>query len=117
MSEFPRALTDTECGVLELLLSIDFPGVSEYREQVRAATVTDRCPCGCLEFSVEVADGSPTASGPGLVSAWSEEQQVHLGLETHEGRLTGVGLMWFGEDDFRITPNLTTFEVAAEPRA
>ena len=113
MSEFPRALTAIERGALELLLSVDRPGVSEYREQLREAVVTSRCPCGCLEFSVEVAEGSPSANSPGLASAWSEEQQVHLELETHDGRLAGVVLMWFGDDEFRITPDLTTFEVSA----
>lgn len=115
VADFPRALTEAERSVLQLLLSIDFPGVSEYREQVPHATVADRCPCGCLEFSVEVADGGrAAANAPVLVSAWSEEQQVHLALETRDGRLAGVGLMWFGDDQFRLEPDLATFEVVVE---
>ena len=112
MSEFPRPLTEAEQSVLRLLLSIDFPGVDEYRDQVHSAVVTARCPCGCLEFTILVPDGLPSAAGPGRVSGWSEEQQVHLELETHAGRLVGVRLVWFGADEFRLAPDLSTFDVS-----
>lgn len=117
MPDLPRAPTETERAVLELLLSVDFPGVAEYRDQARRAVVTERCPCGCLEFSLAVPDDSHPASGRAQVTAWSEEQQVHLDLETRRGRLAGVALTWFGEDDARIAPDLGTFEVAAGPGA
>lgn len=118
MSEFPRDLSDTERAVLSLLLSVEFPGVDAYRQQLAGAVVSSRCPCGCLEFSVEVAPESPIAQGSALsVSAWSEEEQVHIGLEAHGGRLTGVNLMWFGDEKFRLQPNLSTYEVKDDAAA
>ena len=38
-----RSLTDDEAAALTLLLSVEFEGVADLREQGKAATVTGRC--------------------------------------------------------------------------
>lgn len=112
MSENSPELTVLERRVVEMLLAADFPGAEGYRAQLATATVTWRCTCGCLAFDVEVDESLPAADDQSVgVSALSEEQQVHLGLEAESGYLRGVTLMWFGDEENRIAPDLTTFEV------
>jgi hypothetical protein len=64
--------------VLDHLLSVDFDGVTELRDQAKDATVTGRCECGCP--SVDLAVG-PTASRSSLPRR----------LSPVEGRVAPVG--------------------------
>ena len=112
MTEYPRALTDIERSMLEYLLSNDFPGAVEYRAQAAAAVVTERCPCGCLDLDLAVEQDAPSADDAGYwIRAWSETQQVSLALDTVAGRLVGVRMMWFGEEEDRLDPDFSTFEI------
>ncbi|MCA0328429.1 MAG: hypothetical protein LCI03_00835 [Actinobacteria bacterium] len=42
-----RQLSETERGVLGVLLAMDFPGAPELRAQVDSTVVSGRCACGC----------------------------------------------------------------------
>lgn len=112
MTDYPRALTGVERSMLDYLLSEDFPGVREYRAQVATAAVTDRCSCGCLDLDLAVAQDALSADDAGYwVQAWSERQQVSLALDTVAGRLVGVRMMWFGDEEHRLDPDFYTFEI------
>src|SRR5262249_58369124 len=49
-----RSLTERESGILDLLLSLEAPGVAELREQAPTARVVSRCPCGCATINLWV---------------------------------------------------------------
>ena len=112
VTEYPRALTDIERSMLEYLLSENFPGAVEYRSQAAGAVVTERCPCGCLDIDLAVSPDDLSADDAGYwIRAWSETQQVSLALDTVAGRLVGVRMMWFGNEEHRLDPDFSTFEI------
>jgi hypothetical protein len=80
----PRALTSEERLVLGLLLSVDFDGVTELRDQAKDAKVTGRCDCGCP--TVELA-ADPNASRSSL--RWR--------LSPVEGRVAPTGAEPLGD--------------------
>jgi hypothetical protein len=49
-----RSLTERESGILDLLLSLEAPGVAELREQVPTALVVGKCRCGCASIDLWV---------------------------------------------------------------
>jgi hypothetical protein len=58
-----RPLTEREDEILELMLSLEAPGIAELREQAPTARVTGRCPCGCATIDLDV-DRDLTAPSP-----------------------------------------------------
>jgi len=58
----PTPLTPPEKSVLDLLLSVVYPGVFELREQAEKVVVAGRCDCGCPTFDVAVPDDAPRVS-------------------------------------------------------
>lgn len=112
MTEYPRPLTAIERSMLEYLLSEEFPGVLEYRAQAAKVVVTEPCPCGCLDLDLSVSPEAPSADDAGYgIQAWSETQQISLALDTVAGRLVGVRMMWFGEEEHRLDPDFSTFAI------
>jgi hypothetical protein len=64
----PRPLTRDERLVLDALLSADFDGVAEPREQAMGATVEGRCKCGCPSIDLIVGADAPHSAFPGRLS-------------------------------------------------
>jgi hypothetical protein len=56
-----RALTDTEHGVLALLLAQDFPGADALRAQLSSVRVSGGCECGCPTINLDVEGDVPLA--------------------------------------------------------
>jgi hypothetical protein len=56
-----RALTGTERGVLEVMLSARFEGIHTLREQARTVTVSGCCTCGCPSIELRPAPEAPRA--------------------------------------------------------
>jgi hypothetical protein len=56
-----RPLTDRERAVLDALLSVDFDGVDELREQASSVVVSGGCGCGCPSI-----DFQHPATPPGM---------------------------------------------------
>ena len=61
----PRPLTTTERGLLDALLSHDFPGADALRGQLDRTTATSGCTCGCGTLDLHVAGDAPTAAAGG----------------------------------------------------
>jgi hypothetical protein len=74
--ELARTLTRDERRVLDLLLSQEFPGAAQLREQARLASVVGRCSCGCASIVLSV-DHEACAPAIGSGSpVWSEAAVV-----------------------------------------
>lgn len=58
----PRPLTAPERAILALVLSPDFAGAAELRQQSTSAVVDGRCGCGCPSVSLRTDDSAPMAS-------------------------------------------------------
>jgi hypothetical protein len=67
----PRLLERDERSLLDLVLSVDFPGAEALRVQAQSVVAVGRCDCGCPTIDLQVADGVPAAEGltGGLVPA------------------------------------------------
>ncbi len=63
----PRTLSDAEAAVLDLVLSEDFEGVAELRDQAGTATVVGRCDCGCPSVDLAVGTEGPRSPFAGTV--------------------------------------------------
>jgi hypothetical protein len=62
----PRPLSPEERLMLDLVLSSDFAGVDDLREQVKSALVVGGCDCGCPTVDLRVERTAARAE-----SAWS----------------------------------------------
>ena len=109
-----RSLTQSEVAALDFMLSADFPGVAELRQQARTARVVGRCSCGCpsIDIAVDRTVAPPAiAVLPGAVaSATSRDPRVtHLTLWVDGDYLSGLELSWLDEypDEF---PSPETFD-------
>jgi hypothetical protein len=114
--EYPRALTENERMALDFLLSADFDGAAQLREQARTAVVTGLCPCGCPTFNVsvdrarcahtEVAEPIPVeaaSTGP------FDEPPLQLLLFVRKGWLESVELVWYGDQAPQEFPPVQSF--------
>ena len=54
----PRRLSRDEETILEWLLSVPFPGMSDLQAQARLARVNAVCTCGCKSIILEVPEGT-----------------------------------------------------------
>lgn len=64
----PRSLSIDESAVLGALLSVDFEGVDQLRDQARDAMVVGPCDCGCPTASLAVRATAPVAVLPHRLS-------------------------------------------------
>lgn len=55
----PRELTDAERGALDAMLSLEFEGVAELREQANSVRAWRSCECGCGSIGLDVDPSAP----------------------------------------------------------
>lgn len=99
-----RPLNEDERSVLDLLLSVEFDGVAELREQARAATVVDRCSCGCPSVQLAVHPDAPKSScrqrlSPveAEIAPADDEAPGEVMMFLSEGRLSYMELVYYGD--------------------
>lgn len=67
-NEFPRPLGASELATLTVLLSVEFDGVQELRDQVEGAAAVRGCGCGCPTIDLAPRVGAVRAPvGDGLL--------------------------------------------------
>ena len=64
----PRPLTDHERSVLDRVLSSEFDGVLELRDQARDVQVVGRCDCGCPSVDLRANPNRPKAQATGRLA-------------------------------------------------
>lgn len=111
---FPRPLTDSERSTLDFLLSADFEGVAELRQQAEGVVAVARCPCGCATVNLEVPDDLPRASvrSPFPVAAYSKDQGVTgtgLILFVDDGALSSLEIYGYGPETPDIFPAMSDY--------
>ena len=101
----PRPLTPAERMVLDLLLSVEFAGVGELREQARSVVVTGGCDCGCPTVDLRVSSDVPAVAGfgsglvpaEGVVSKAGQAVPEQIILFARDGRLSSLEYVWIEE--------------------
>jgi hypothetical protein len=85
------------------VLSTDFAGVPELREQAAEATVTATCPCGCPSVTLHVPGGPPASACRSRLApaearrAPDDELPTDVILFLDDGRLAGLELVWYSD--------------------
>jgi hypothetical protein len=91
-----RSPTTRERAILEMLLSVDMPGVEELRAQVPHVRVA-RWDCGCASFDIQVdralAPKSRVTKRPAAEASHVPERAFDLLLWVHDGWLSGVEIV------------------------
>ena len=99
----PRPLTTTERGLLDALLSHDFPGAPELRAQLGRTTATPGCSCGCGTVDLHVpADAAPAPAGgaapvEGTVAGPDGRPTGGVLLFVEDGRLARLDISSYGD--------------------
>jgi hypothetical protein len=117
----PRPLAEAERSVLDLLLSVDYPGVAELRVQAITATVVGRCDCGCPTYDIAVDADSPPSPMEAhslapvelRVAALADEREGSIILFIDDGRLASVEYVSYADDPPQEWPTrdrLSTFD-------
>ena len=57
-----RELTEVERGALDAMLSLEFEGVAELREQAKSVRAWRSCECGCGSIGLDVDPSVPRSS-------------------------------------------------------
>lgn len=87
----PGPLTEHESALLNALLSHDFPGVAELREQAQHVLTKKGCQCGCGTIDL-VLDATPTPR-----SEASSPAPVEGVVNNDEGEPIGGLLLFVGD--------------------
>lgn len=104
-----RPLSASERQVLDVMLTLDFPGVVELRAQVDAARVTRQCDCGCPSIDLVVEGDVPLAKVVSRTPANAEVDGVLGGglvVFVDDGRLSGLEYYWAEDAVPGTWPNL-----------
>jgi hypothetical protein len=88
-------MTGEERAILDLILSIDFDGVAQLREQASSVLVTGKCDCGCPSIELTVATEARPAAVPhrlapveGIVAPIADEPPGEVILFVDDGRVS-----------------------------
>ncbi len=89
--------------MLDLLLSLEFPGVDALRVQAGSAAVVGGCDCGCPSIAFAVPDDAPLASGlssrlaptEGVVSPQDGGIPGEIILFVDDGRLSYLEYVYY----------------------
>jgi hypothetical protein len=113
-----RPLSVRERAVLDLLLSVRYPGVDELRLQAATAVVVGRCGCGCPTFDVGVDSTIPVtplrhrlAPVELRVLPVSGEPEGEIILSVDQGRLSSVEYVYYSNDPPTEWPDDTRLAV------
>jgi hypothetical protein len=110
-----RPLDEREVALLNLLLSVDFPGVDRLRDQVPACRVAGPWSVGSASVDLVVADAAAAAEsvndGPAPITACVYQPAGELIGELlvwiGAGRLTAIECAWFTDDAPALPPDAT----------
>ena len=105
----PRLLSDRERDILDLLLSVDFPGAVELRQQ--AASVSAEREGMIVDLIVSAEDPRATVVNRTPVQAVVDGDGYDGGLLlfVDDGRLSALEYWWVTEDRPDVLPPLTAF--------
>lgn len=115
----PRLLGQDERGVLEHILSADFPGAAELRRQLGEAEVVALWVEGSVSVDLRVPETVPRArlaSGVAPVTATVVDDAGELIGEiliwTEEGRMAALEFAWYGEEAPASLPTAEQIQVS-----
>jgi hypothetical protein len=91
--ESPRELKPPERALLDLMLSRDFPGSAELREQATTALVNWECDCGCGTVNFAIAESSRAAAAQEPIPIEARSGDVEVLLFVSNGLLSSVEIV------------------------
>jgi hypothetical protein len=120
MSTFAQAreLNANEKALIDFLLTADFPGRDELRDQLGQVQVLGDCDCGCGTVSLSVPGAAVRADArePIPVEAYNEDGSLSVLLFVREGMLASLEIVDYVGGRGYPTPAKLSLWVPPPPR-
>jgi hypothetical protein len=100
-----RALLPKEKALLEFLLSVDFPGRDELREQLDHVKVIWTCDCGCGTVTLRLKDQVPRAAVARYIPVEAHSKKVDVMLFVRDGQLFSLELAFHDQHSPKEFPD------------
>ena len=97
MNPVRRALRAEEKALLDFLLSADFPGREELKEQAETVTVVGECQCGCGTVEFEVEGNFPAAKLEKSIPIEGYADALDVLLFTEGGFLAMLEIVFYAD--------------------
>jgi hypothetical protein len=114
----PRPLAADERDVLDLLLSVLYPGSAELRQQAASAVVVGRCDCGCPTFDVGLEASVPaaplthrTAPVELRVRPLADEPEGSIVLFLRDGLMESIEYIYYSDNPPKEWPDSSRLSV------
>ena len=91
----PRGLTPEERGLLEFLLSQEFPGIEQLRMQSRDVAAVAECECGCGTIDLSIAETAERAKVERSVPVQAGNNECAVLLFVRHGALSSLEIAYF----------------------
>jgi hypothetical protein len=111
----PRELKPNERALLEFLLTADFPGRNELREQVGRVQVLWDCDCGCGTINLMVTNPVVRAVAREPIPIEARGANVDVLLFVRDGLLSSLEIVDHGDGRPLAFPSPSTLELWAPP--
>ena len=108
----PRLLSDRERDILDLLLSVDFPGAVELRQQAESVTAESEGMIVTLAVSAASPRATVVSRTPVQAVVDGDGYDGGLLLFVDEGRLSALEYWWVTEERPDVLPPLTAIGAA-----
>ena len=114
----PRPLSPDEKALLEFVLSADFPGCVELRNQVELVEVVGTCKCGCgtLDFQINGDAVRSTARSPIPAEADSDSPPLNVLIFLQYGLLSSLELVFYDDRKPRLFPKPSELKLIVRSR-
>jgi hypothetical protein len=94
----PRPLSAEERALIEFLLSVEFPGRDELRDQLDRVEVIGICECGCGTVNLNVTGAPVRAATESLIPAEAMAEGLDVLLFARDGLLSSLEFVFYDDN-------------------
>lgn len=111
----PRELRKSERALIEFLLTADFPGRNELREQLDHVEVVWVCDCGCGTVNLRVRDFRKRAAAKEPIPVEARGSGFDVILFVRDGFLNSLEIVDHGDSRPLAYPSISGLELWVPP--
>jgi hypothetical protein len=111
----PRELKLNERDLLDFLLSADFPGNDQLREQLKRAEVVGDCDCGCGTIDLSVRPPFVAANSHEPIPVEAHRAGIDVLLFVRDGRLSSLEIVDYENNRPLTYPSPNKLELWVPP--
>ena len=111
----PRPLSTDERTLIEFLLSVEFPGRDELRDQLNHVEVVGICECGCGSIDLNVTGAPARSPTESLVPSEAHTEGLDVLIFTRGGVLSLLELTFYDDKAPRSFPKPSDLKLWMRP--